>query len=161
MVGVEDFAGHMAHLNLPHPKQIDIAVPANLNCGRMEDAKAALAEPSWAPLTYTFAGVWEVQPEWLEENADRVQIVDVREPEEFEGPLGRIASARLIPLGELAGRVGELARDRPVVAVCRSGSRSARATAILQQAGLSDVANLAGGMLRWRDQGHAVQGGRE
>jgi glyoxylase-like metal-dependent hydrolase (beta-lactamase superfamily II)/rhodanese-related sulfurtransferase len=160
-VGVEDFAGHMAHLNLPHPKQIDVAVPANLNCGRIDDPKTALTDPVWAPLTYTFAGIWEVQPEWLEENADRVQIVDVREPDEFNGPLGRIAGARLIPLGELAGRIGELGRDRPVVAVCRAGSRSARATAILQQAGLSEIANLAGGMLRWRDQGHAVQGGRD
>lgn len=160
-VGAEDFAGYMAHLNLPHPKQINVAVPANLKCGRVDDAKAALAEPGWAPLIYTFAGVWEVQPEWLEENADRVQIVDVREPAEFDGPLGRIGGARLIPLGELAGRAAELSQARPVVAVCRAGSRSARATAILQQAGFPDVANLAGGMLRWRDQGRAVQGGRD
>jgi rhodanese-related sulfurtransferase len=52
-----------------------------------------------------------------------------------------------------------LAHDRPVVAVCRSGSRSAQATAILREAGFADVANLAGGMLRWRAEGHPVEGG--
>jgi sulfur dioxygenase len=65
----------------------------------------------------------------------------------------------LIPLGELASRVDELQRDRPVVAVCRAGSRSAQATAILQQAGFGEVANLNGGMLRWRAEGYRVEGG--
>jgi rhodanese-related sulfurtransferase len=43
--------------------------------------------------------------------------------------------------------------------VCRAGSRSAQATTILREAGFGDVANLAGGMLRWRAEGHAVEGG--
>ena len=83
----------------------------------------------------------------------------MREPDEFTGPLGHMRGAVLIPLGELAERAGELAKDRPVVAVCRAGSRSAQATTILQQAGFKDVANLTGGMLRWRAEGHAVEGG--
>lgn len=65
----------------------------------------------------------------------------------------------LIPLGELAARADELAKDRPIVAVCRAGSRSAQATIILQQAGFTDVANLNGGMLRWRAEGYPVEGG--
>ena len=89
----------------------------------------------------------------------RVQILDVREPEEFTGPLGHIRGAVLIPLGDLAERAGELARDRPIVAVCRAGSRSAQATVILREAGFTDVANLSGGMLRWRAEGHSVEGG--
>jgi rhodanese-related sulfurtransferase len=88
-----------------------------------------------------------------------VQILDVREPGEFEGPLGHIRGAILIPLGELAERTGELAHDRPIVAVCRAGSRSAQATVILREAGFGDVANLAGGMLRWRAEGQGVEGG--
>jgi rhodanese-related sulfurtransferase len=60
----------------------------------------------------------------------------------------------------LAARAGELARDRPVVAVCRSGARSAQASIMLQRTGFNDVANLAGGMLRWRAEGHAVDGGQ-
>jgi glyoxylase-like metal-dependent hydrolase (beta-lactamase superfamily II)/rhodanese-related sulfurtransferase len=165
-IGEEDFAGFMKNMSLPHPKKIDVAVPANLKCGRPADATAAeaaaeptLAEQDWAPLTYTFAGIWEIQPETVEEQGSRVQILDVREPDEFNGPLGHIAGAVLIPLGELAERVGELGRDRPIVAVCRSGARSAQALTILRQAGFGASANLAGGMLRWRADGRAVEAG--
>ncbi|MGF6753428.1 sulfur dioxygenase [Paraburkholderia sp. GAS42] len=153
----DDFTGYMTNLRLPHPRQIDIAVPANLKCGVAASAPTQQAEPGWAPLTYTFAGIWEINPQWLEENLGAVQIVDVREPAEFTGPLGRIAEARLIPLGDLAGRTGELAQDRPIVTVCRAGGRSAQATVILRQAGFDAVANLAGGMLRWRAEGRVVE----
>ena len=112
-------------------------------------------------LTFTFAGIWEIPPHALEENASHVQIVDVRERDEFEGPLGRIHGSTLIPLADLPARVGELVRDRPVVTVCRSGARSAQACVLLSRAGFTDVANLSGGMLRWRAEGHAVDGGRD
>ena len=158
-IGEADFAGYMENLRLPHPKQIDVAVPANLKCGRRDDGDVSLTAPTWAALTYTFAGIWEIQPQSLEEAAHKIQIVDVREPSEFNGPLGHIRGAISIPLGELAARTEELARERPVIAVCRSGARSAQATVILQQAGLKDAANLAGGMLRWRADGHPVEGG--
>jgi len=46
------------------------------------------------------------------------------------------------------------------VTVCRSGARSAQAVVMLQRAGLPDVANLAGGMLRWRAEGYPVDGAR-
>ncbi|HEY3554739.1 MAG TPA: rhodanese-like domain-containing protein, partial [Casimicrobiaceae bacterium] len=59
---------------------------------------------------------------------------------------------------ELNARAGELAKDRPVVTVCRSGARSAQASVILQKLGFRDVANLAGGMLRWRTEVHPVEG---
>jgi sulfur dioxygenase len=154
-----DFAGYMSNLRLAHPKQIDIAVPANLKCGRPEKDQP-MNEQDWAPLSCTFAGIWEIHPGWVEENASTVQIVDVREAEEFSGPLGRIRGAKLIPLGALAGRAGELDKSRPVVAVCRSGARSAQATNILRQGGFAKVANLAGGMLRWRAENLPVEGGR-
>jgi len=157
----DDFVGYMRNLGLPHPKRIDVAVPANLRCGRPEDGAPPPAEPGWAPLTYTFAGIWEVQPGWVEENLRAAQIVDVREAAEFDGPLGRLPGACLIPLGTLAQRAGELVRDRPIVAVCRSGARSAQATVILRKAGFEQVANLAGGMLRWRAQGCVVEGGKD
>lgn len=158
-IGEADFAGYMENLHLPHPKQIDVAVPANLKCGQPKDGDVSLTAPAWAVLTYTFAGIWEIQPQALEESAQRVQIIDVREADEFDGPLGHIRGAKLIPLRELAARSAELARDVPVVAVCRSGARSAQATLILQKAGIVDTANLAGGMLRWRTEGHPVEGG--
>ncbi|MBM3342157.1 MAG: MBL fold metallo-hydrolase [Betaproteobacteria bacterium] len=160
-IGEGDFAGYMNNLGLPHPKQIDVAVPANLKCGRMDETPAQFDEPTWAPLTFTFAGIWEITPQGLEEVANEVQVLDVRETNEYQGPLGHIAHAKLIPLGELTARGGELNKEKPVVAVCRSGARSAQACVILQRAGFKDVANLAGGMLRWRGEGLAVAGGRQ
>jgi sulfur dioxygenase len=154
-----DFTGYMRNLHLAHPKKIDAAVPANLKCGRPKADTDLLFEPQWAPLRCTFAGIWEIDADALEERAREVQIVDVREPEEFSGPLGHIRSALAIPLGALAERAGELARDRPIVTVCRAGSRSAQATVILHEAGFREVANLTGGMLRWRAENHPVQGG--
>jgi rhodanese-related sulfurtransferase len=160
-IGEADFLGYMNNLGLPHPKLMDIAVPANLRCGRPEGAAPPPADPPWAPLTFTFAGIFEIAPEALEEHAASIQIVDVRERDEFNGPLGRIHGATWIPLGELPARIAELARDRPIVAVCRSGARSAQASVLLSKAGFADVANLAGGMLRWRAGGHPVEGARD
>ena len=154
-----DFAGYMDNMRLPHPKQIDVAIPANMSCGKRDDDIVSLTAPTWATLTYTFAGIWEIQPHALEESVDAVQIIDVREPGEYNGPLGHIAGAKLVPLGELSRRVSELDAGRPIVAVCRSGARSAQAITILEQAGIKNVANLAGGMLRWRADGRPVQGG--
>ena len=156
-----DFVGYMNNLGLPHPKLMDKAVPANLRCGEPEGGALPPADPSWAPLTLTFAGIFEIAPEALEENATSIQVVDVRERDEFNGPLGRIRGAKWIPLGDLPARAAELQRDLPVVAVCRSGARSAQASVLLQKAGFTDVANLAGGMLRWRAEGHPVEGARD
>ena len=158
---VEDFVGYMENLGLPHPKLMDIAVPANMKCGEPEQGKAPMRDPQWAHLTFTFAGIWELPPAILEEHLNHVQVVDVRERDEYEGPLGHIKGSRLIPLSELPSRASELARDTPVVAVCRSGARSAQAVVMLQKAGFVDVANLAGGMLRWRAESNAVEAGRD
>ncbi len=161
-----DFAGYMNHLGLPHPKLMDIAVPANLRCGQPDDRTVLPQEPTWAPLTCRFSGIWEIQPTALQEQiagkkASEIQIVDVREPSEFSDALGHIRGARLLPLSELASRIGEIAVDRPVVTVCRSGARSAQATVLLQKAGVKQLANLAGGMLRWRAESLPVEQGTE
>lgn len=155
----DDFAGYMTNLGLAHPRQIDVAVPANMKCGVAASDPSLKPQPEWAPLTYTFAGIWEIHPQWLEEHLQSVQIVDVREPDEFSGPLGRIPEAKLISLGSLAKRTAELDKARPVVTVCRAGGRSAQATVMLRQAGFENVANLAGGMLRWRAEGRVVDNG--
>jgi sulfur dioxygenase len=160
-IGEDDFAGYMEHLGLPHPRQIDIAVPANLRCGRPEGGPAEPVVQSWAPLTLTFAGIHEIQPAVLVEHLGAVQVVDVREADEWSGPLGCIANARRVPLGQLAARAGELDRARPIVTACRSGARSAQAVAILQKLGFERVANLAGGMIRWRASGLPAEGARE
>ncbi|MDE2220112.1 MAG: MBL fold metallo-hydrolase, partial [Gammaproteobacteria bacterium] len=154
-----DFVGYMHNLGLPHPRQIDVAVPANRQCGYTPVAAVADAATHWGPLAYTFAGFWEVPAEWVAEHLAQLQLVDVREPQEFDAGLGHIIGARLMPLGSLAALAAQLDGARPIVTVCRAGGRSAQATTLLQRAGFSQVANLAGGMLRWHAAGLPVEGG--
>lgn len=149
---VGDFVGYMNNLNLPHPKLMAMAVPANLRCGKPDDNQPVMETPTWAPLTLRFSGIWEIEPMVLLEHAAATQIVDVREVAEFADRLGHLQGARLIPLSQLPSRLTELDPAQPVVAVCRSGTRSAQACALLAKSGFGQVANLAGGMLRWRSE---------
>jgi rhodanese-related sulfurtransferase len=86
-------------------------------------------------------------------------LVDVREPHEWQA--GHAPRARHIPLGQLTVRLHELPAGRPVVTVCRSGRRSARAAALLARDG-REAHNLAGGMHAWASAGLPVvaKGGR-
>ena len=74
-------------------------------------------------------------------------LLDVREPAEFVA--GTIPGAVNVPLGELRGRLGELPKDRPIVAFCKVGQRGYFAERILAQRGY-DVRNLSGGYTTWR-----------
>lgn len=148
----QDFVGYMANLGLPHPKRMADAVPANLVCGKPSDAFLQAQAPDWAPLVRSFAGIWQVEPSWVHAHAGEVRILDVREPIELGGgPIRRIDGALEIPLSQLAERVAEVPRDRPVIAACPTGARSARATQILEQAGVPQVANLRGGIVAWQE----------
>jgi glyoxylase-like metal-dependent hydrolase (beta-lactamase superfamily II)/rhodanese-related sulfurtransferase len=89
--------------------------------------------------------------------AGGLALIDVREPDEWTGELGRVPGARLIPLGELPARMAEVPAAGLVVAVCRSGKRSAKAAAEMQKAGRRDVVSLAGGMLAWNEAGLPVE----
>jgi rhodanese-related sulfurtransferase len=77
-------------------------------------------------------------------------VLDVREQKEFDE--GHLLRAKLIPLGSLKERIGELEkyRDKPILLMCRSGARSLNATVMLSKQGFSDVSNLAGGINAWR-----------
>ena len=94
----------------------------------------------------------ELTPQRVAELLDdgEVQLIDVRESHEWEA--GRIAGARHIELERLAGRSGEISRDRPVVFQCRLGARSAMATAAFRKAGW-DAYNLTGGLMAWAEAG--------
>lgn len=74
-------------------------------------------------------------------------ILDVRQPEEFTS--GHINGAKLIPLDQLQGRLAELPKDRAILCVCRSGSRSGSAARLLANAGYQAI-NLRGGMMGWQ-----------
>ncbi len=89
----------------------------------------------------------------------RMAVIDVRGPDEFIGPLGHIASAMNVPVGELGDRLGEIdaLKAQPVTLVCRTDKRSANAAAVLRDAGFRDVRVLRGGMERWNRDGLPVE----
>lgn len=92
----------------------------------------------------------EVSPtEGLQMVQDGALLVDVRESNEFNEVHAQ--GALLLPLSELETRFSELPKDRPLLMICRSGARSARACEYLLQNGYTDVTNLAGGTLAWAD----------
>ncbi|WP_018476921.1 rhodanese-like domain-containing protein [Pontibacter roseus] len=82
--------------------------------------------------------------------SDKLQLVDVREPQEFEiCNLG----GELIPLGELPRQSGRIRRDVPVVVICHHGFRSAQAINYLsQRLGYDNLLNLKGGIHAWATQ---------
>lgn len=82
-----------------------------------------------------------------DKKAGEYNLVDVRQPMEYAQ--GHIPGARLIPLGELPSRVGEIDLSKPTIVYCRSGNRSAAGTSILLGAGLKTVFNMVGGMNAW------------
>lgn len=143
------FVATMDALDLALPKHIHEAVPANLQCGLVHAAEAP-AERGWAPIERV-DGVPEVSTEWVASHRSAVTLLDVREPDEFEGPLGHVEGAQLVPLGKLDVEAERLDPDRPYVTICRSGGRSGQAALHLEARGFKRVASMGGGMTRWRD----------
>ncbi len=92
-----------------------------------------------------------VQQVWEKAESDtNVVLIDVRTPPEYNGTLGHLSGSILIPFSELNSRIDEIEeyRDKEMIMVCWSGSRSRRATHILRELGFKAV-NMAGGMLAW------------
>ena len=97
----------------------------------------------------------EIAPTELKERLDRgdeVELVDVREP--FEWRIANLEDygARLIPMGELEGRIDELDPERETVFICRSGARSGDVTRYLRERGFERARNLRGGMMAWGEE---------
>ena len=112
-------------MGLLHPKRMAQAVPANLVFGRPTD-EAFPQPPGWGPLTRTFAGVWQVEPEWGRQHSSELCMTDVREDAEVAAnPMGRLAGSKVISLSLLRDRIDEVPLDCPTVAVCPAGARSA------------------------------------
>ena len=105
------------------------------------------------PTPATSAEADEITPAEFQarrEAGDPSLLLDVRNPVEIE--ICRIEGSTVIPLPELASRLGELPRDRPIVVHCKSGARSAQAADLLRAAGFGPVTNLTGGILRWAEE---------
>jgi len=83
-----------------------------------------------------------------------LDVRTVEEWNEYHAP-----NSTLIPLDQLAGRLGELPRDREIVVVCRSGNRSQQGRDILLSAGFSQVTSMAGGLKAWQAAGYPTVSG--
>lgn len=154
------FVEIMHNLKLAKPARIDEAVPANL-WGGMSHAEIVTGEhapvPAWAPITRTSTGVPEIEPAWTDQHHGAVRIVDVREKDEFVGPLGHIAGAELVPLGTVVDAAKAWSPEQPLVLVCRSGGRSGKAALELERLGFKRLASMRGGMMLWNDLKLAVE----
>ena len=149
------FVGFMDNLGLGHPKQLAIALPANMKCGQSDATIATLAaRPDWAPVVRTFGGVPQIEPAWLAAHRKHTRMIDVRAKSELTGALGHIEGVEHVPLETLREALADWDKATPIVTVCQVGVRSAQAALMLEKAGFERVANLAGGMLQWRHDGH-------
>lgn len=106
----------------------------------------------WSFFGNRFRGIKEVNSAGALQliNHKGAVVLDVREPGEYES--GHVLNAKLVPLGKLKERMGELEKYKgsPIVVVCRSGNRSGTACFILGKQGFSQAYNLAGGVQAWQ-----------
>jgi molybdopterin/thiamine biosynthesis adenylyltransferase/rhodanese-related sulfurtransferase len=101
----------------------------------------------------TANAVKEIQPSQLAQRLQRgekLEIIDVREP--YEWQIGHIPGARLVPLDRIAEEIPRLDKRRETILYCKVGGRSMKAAQQLANAGVTDVRNLTGGILRWIDE---------
>ncbi len=87
-------------------------------------------------------------------------LVDVRTPQEYYG--GHIKNTRLLPLGGLLSNTDVINefKDKEIVVICHSGSRSMMAAQILTRTGFKDIRNLTGGVMMWNRKGYPVKFGK-
>jgi rhodanese-related sulfurtransferase len=125
-----------------------------------------LAMIAFLPRLFRRFRAQEPAPAWIESDelqrrltaGDHVMLLDVRQPDEFTSPPGHLPGAVNVPLAELADRTPGLARRKqPIIVVCKTDRRSARAAAELLAAGLRDVAVLRGGTDGWHQRGLALE----
>ena len=98
----------------------------------------------------------EIDVEELAVTRERGALIDVREPGEYVP--GHVPGAVLIPMGQLATRMGEMDKSSPVFVVCASGNRSSAIAHMLRGAGF-DAVSVAGGTGTWARSGRPLEGG--
>lgn len=109
----------------------------------------------WPLISGRISGVKQVGPQEavMLFNHEDALVLDVREDSEYRD--GRIPKAKHIPLRQLKDRIEDLGKykDKAIIAVCRTGSRSSHACQQLRKAGFERVHNLSGGMVAWEQAG--------
>ncbi|MFN3454815.1 MAG: rhodanese-like domain-containing protein [Pseudobdellovibrio sp.] len=149
-VTLSDFKKIMSELKLDNPKKIHEAVPANMACGHVKNE--AVFKPQIVD------GIPEISAESLyahlqEVRNKNIKLIDVRRSDEFNNELAHIDGAILVPLGDdLTHFLNNLDREEEIIFICRSGARSATATAESLKLGFKRAVNLTGGMIRWNEQ---------
>jgi rhodanese-related sulfurtransferase len=103
------------------------------------------------------SGYRDMPPEGAAPNLSAFRLVDVREPDEYVGPLGHVPGSELVPMGEVLEAAAAWDRNQPTLLICRSGARSGRVAAVLTQMGFRHMYNLIGGMLVWNEAGLPVE----
>jgi molybdopterin/thiamine biosynthesis adenylyltransferase/rhodanese-related sulfurtransferase len=104
--------------------------------------------PAAVPVVDTDVDVTEVKR--MLDSGEQFQLIDVREPHEYL--IASIPTAKLIPLGDVAKRAGELDKNAHYVVHCKMGGRSAKAVAQLKELGFTHVRNMTGGITAWSDK---------
>jgi glyoxylase-like metal-dependent hydrolase (beta-lactamase superfamily II)/rhodanese-related sulfurtransferase len=147
-IGFERLFNSLARLERgPFITSLTSGIPARpLNMVAIEATNRGAVDMPWAMLT-TAPRVPEVEIEALAARPAGSVLLDVREPQEFAHE--HIPGAVNLPQAELATRLEELPRDRPLYVVCQAGMRSRRSAQFLQQAGFTQVFNVKGGTAAW------------
>jgi len=148
---IDEYVELMSNLNLPNPKMMDVAVPANMRVGL---AQEAIAQRGWA-VSAAKAMTLLGEP--------GVALVDLREKTEREKH-GVIAGSLHAPYPDLAanvrpgGMLNELARatGKRIVFYCAFGERSAMAVQAAQDAGLTSACHIQGGIDAWKKAGGSL-----
>jgi glyoxylase-like metal-dependent hydrolase (beta-lactamase superfamily II)/rhodanese-related sulfurtransferase len=162
----EQFIDIMNNLNLPKPRLIDEAVPANRYCGLDENERqdAIVLRDETLPLRITTKTedlvaaakqqITEVTVEQAKQllEESNIALVDTREESEYAA--GHINGALLLPRGVLEFKIGSLPeladKSKTILIYCRTGGRSALAAQTLQQLGYNNALSMAGGFEAWK-----------
>jgi rhodanese-related sulfurtransferase len=130
-------------------------IPARpLNMEAIEATNRGVLDAEWAMLT-RMSEVPQLSLNEFDALPESPYLVDVREPVEYAS--GHLAGSVNIPQAELASRLDELPRDRPLVTVCLSGARSYRSAQFLAQVGFDRISSLSGGLLGWVEDGRPTE----
>jgi glyoxylase-like metal-dependent hydrolase (beta-lactamase superfamily II)/rhodanese-related sulfurtransferase len=155
-IGFERLYSPLLHMDRdPFVAELTNGVPARpLNMTAIEATNRGVADMPWAMLTSS-PSIDEVGIDAIDSAPPNAMVLDVREPEEFAR--AHVAGAVNIPQADLATRLDEIPRDRPVLTICQSGMRSVRSAQFLRQQGYQNVASVVGGTAAWRAAGRPVE----
>ncbi len=155
-IGFERLYSPLLHMDRePFVAELTDGVPARpLNMTAIEATNRGVADMTWAMLTSSPA-VEEVGLDAIGSAPPNAVLLDVREPEEFARE--HVPGAVSLPQADLATRLDEIPRDRPILTICQSGMRSLRSAQFLRQQGYQNVVTVVGGTRAWREEGRPIE----